>query len=54
MDRHDHHGGDSTLSRTFPPSLRHVGVTLDAANIARVKRLPKRPRLIFHSDAGSD
>jgi hypothetical protein len=54
MDRHDHHGGVSTLSRTFPSFLRHAGATLDALNIARVEQLPTRPRLIFHSDAGSD
>jgi len=54
MDRHDHHGSDSTILRTFPSSLRHAGATLDAVNIARVERLPTRPRLMFHSGAGSD
>jgi hypothetical protein len=54
MDRHDHHGSESTISRTFRSSLRHAGATLDAVNIAQVEQLPTRLRLIFHSDGGSD
>src|SRR5215472_4270854 len=29
MDRHDHHGSDSTILRTFPSSLRHAGAMLE-------------------------